>query len=105
VMVLSDYDIAYELLGKEFPEKDGHGGELETSRILGIRPDLVGRSRPNGKTRPPEFMVLPDPEKYFPDGIYGDTARASGKKGKTVDNYVVGRLCELISSNFGIKRV
>jgi hypothetical protein len=50
-------------------------------------------------------MVLPDPEKYFPDGIYGDTSRASGKKGKTVDNYVVSRLCKLISTNFGITRV
>lgn len=105
VMVLSDYDIAYELLGKEFPEKDGHGGELETSRVLGIRPELVGRSRPKGKTRPPEFMVLPDPEKYFPEGIYGDTSAASAKKGKTVDNYIVGRLCEIISRNFGINRV
>lgn len=105
VMVLSDYDIAYELLGKEFPEKDGHGGELETSRVLGIRPELVGKSRPKGKTRPPEFMVLPDPEKYFPEGIYGDTSAASAKKGKTVDDYIVGRLCEIISRNFGISRV
>jgi creatinine amidohydrolase len=105
VMVLSDYDIAYELLGKEFPKKDGHGGELETSRILGIRPELVGRSRPNGKSRPPDFMVLPDPEKYFPEGIYGDTSGASAKKGKTVDDYIVSRLCELISRNFGITRV
>lgn len=104
VMVLSDYDIAYDLLGKEFPEKDGHGGELETSRILGIRPELVGKTRPNGKTRPPEFMVLPDPERYFPEGIYGDTSRASGKKGKSVDDYVVGRLREMISRNFGMKR-
>jgi len=105
VMVLSDYDIAYERLGKEFSKKDGHGGDLETSRILGIRPELVGKSRPKGSSRPPDFMVLPDPEKYFPEGIYGNTSRASAKKGKRADDYIVRRLCEIISRNFGIKRV
>ncbi|HJX04453.1 MAG TPA: creatininase family protein, partial [Thermoplasmata archaeon] len=73
IMVLSDYDIAYELRGKEFPEDDGHGGLIETSRILGIRPKLVGESRPRGRERPPRFMILPDPERYFPTGIIGDS--------------------------------
>ena len=46
VMVLSDYDIAYDLAGKEFPASDGHAGQIETSRMLAIRPDLVGADRP-----------------------------------------------------------
>jgi len=105
IMVLSDYDIAYELRGKEFPEDDGHGGLIETSRILGIRPDLVGKKRPRGKERPPKFMVLPDPEKYFPAGIVGDTNDASAKKGKTIDSYIVRELGKLVSKNFGLKTV
>jgi creatinine amidohydrolase len=104
VMVLSDYDIAYDLRGKEFPVEDGHGGEIETSRILNIRPSLVRKSRPKGTTRPPEFMILPDPERHMPTGIYGDASYGSARKGKTIDDYVVKRLCELIESNFGMKR-
>lgn len=103
LMVLSDYDIAYELRGKEFPEDDGHGGLIETSRILGIRPELVGEERPRGKERPPKFMVLPDPERYFPTGIVGDSRNASAKKGKTIDDYIVRELSKLISKNFGLK--
>ncbi len=105
VMVLSDYDIAYGLRGKEFPGDNGHAGQIETSRMLGIRPELVGKSRPRGKSRPPEFMVLPDPERYFPSGVLGDSAGASAKKGKRIDDYVVGRLSDLVVSNFGLKRV
>ncbi len=105
IMVLSDYDLAYELLGKKFPKDDGHGGEIETSRILNIRPELVAESRPKSKSRPPEFMILPDPEKYFPAGIRGDTTHATAKKGKFVDDYVVEKLCELIVKNFGVRMV
>ncbi|OGS55325.1 MAG: hypothetical protein A3K60_00560 [Euryarchaeota archaeon RBG_19FT_COMBO_56_21] len=104
VMVLSDYDIAYDLRGKEFPIEDGHGGEIETSRILNIRPSLVRKSRPKGTTRPPEYMVLPDPERHMPTGIYGDAAYGSAKKGKTIDDYVVKKLCELVEKNFRMKR-
>lgn len=105
MMLLSDYDLAYELRGKEFPENDGHGGLIETSRILNIRPELVRSGRPRGKSRPPPYMVLPDPEKYMPSGIFGDTSSASAKKGRAIDDYVVGRLCDLVAKNFGIKRV
>ncbi len=105
VMVLSDYDLAYELLGKEFPKDDGHGGEIETSRIMHIRHELVRPLRPKGRSRPPEFMVLADPEKYFPTGIRGDTSKATAKKGKMVDDYVVEKLCKLVSDSFGLKRM
>jgi creatinine amidohydrolase len=103
VMVLSDYDIAYDLRGKEFPVEDGHGGEIETSRMLNIRPELVKKMRPKGESRPPEYMVLLDPEKYIPTGIYGDTSFADVAKGGRIDDYVVDRLCKLARKNFGLK--
>lgn len=103
-MVLSDYDIAYELRGKEFPEDDGHAGLIETSRILNLRPELVGKNRPVGRTRPPKFMVLPDPEKHIPTGVMGDSRGSSAAKGARIDDYVVDGLCRLVEGNFGIKR-
>lgn len=103
-MVLSDYDLAYELRGKEFPEDDGHAGLIETSRILNIRPGLVGKERPVGRSRPPRFMVLPDPERHLPTGVMGDPRGATAVKGATIDDYVVSELCRLVAENFKIKR-
>ncbi len=104
VMVLSDYDIAYELRGKEFSSEDGHAGEIETSRMLNIRPGLVGKDRPVGKTRVPSFMVLADPERHFLTGVWGDAGRASRAKGRRIDDYIVEGLAGLIARNFGLRR-
>ncbi|HEX9908861.1 MAG TPA: creatininase family protein [Thermoplasmata archaeon] len=102
VMVLSDYEIAYDLRGKTFPENDGHAGEIETSRMLNILPESVGSSRPIGRSRPPRFMVLRDPERHFPSGVIGDSSGASKKKGREIDDYVVEQLCRLVAENFGL---
>ncbi|HIH01514.1 TPA: creatininase family protein [Thermoplasmata archaeon] len=102
-MVLSDYDIAYDLAGKEFPRDDGHAGQIETSRMLGIRPDLVGRSRPVGRTRPPKYMILPEPEKFIPTGVMGDSRGSSAEKGGRIDEYIVDNLSEVVARNFGVK--
>jgi len=105
VMVLSDYDLAYDLRGREFPESDGHAGMIETSRMLNIRPELVRPPRPVGKERPPRFMVVHDPERFFPTGVVGDSRGASAKKGARIDDYVVEKLSELVTENFGLKPV
>lgn len=104
VMVLSDYELAYELRGKEFSPEDGHAGEIETSRMLHVRPELVGRARPSGRARPPSFMVVKHPERYFPTGVLGDARKASAAKGLRIEEYVVARLAELVESSFGMKR-
>ncbi len=104
IVFLSDYDLAYELRGKEFPEDDGHGGLIETSRILNIRPELVRTPRPKGGTWAPPYMIVPNPEKYIPTGILGDSSGATPEKGKTIDDYVANRLCDIISKSLGIKR-
>jgi len=103
-MVLSDYDIAYDLAGKEFPASDGHAGQIETSRMLNARPDLVGRSRPVGTTRPPKYMIVNNPEEFIPTGVMGDPRGSSAEKGARIDDYVVENLCDAISRNFGIAR-
>jgi creatinine amidohydrolase len=103
VMLLSDYDIAYQLLGKEVPATDGHGGLIETSRIMNIRPELVGTTRPKGTDTRPKFMLVPDAEKYNPTGIVGDSSWASAETGKKMDDYIVKELSKLVAENFGLK--
>ncbi|MEM0343586.1 MAG: creatininase family protein [Thermoplasmata archaeon] len=105
VMVLSDYDIAYDLRGKEFPEDDGHAGMIETSRMLNIRPELVRPPRPVGRERPPKFMVVSDPERFFPTGVVGDSRGASAAKGARIDDYIVQKLSQLVVENFGLRQV
>jgi creatinine amidohydrolase len=98
VMVLSDYDIAYELIqiDMSIPDDDGHSGLIETSRILYIREDLVKGKGVAGKERPPKYMVLPDPEKYFPTGVMGDPREASKVKGDQINDYIIKELVKLI---------
>jgi creatinine amidohydrolase len=103
VMLLSDYDLAYQLLGKEVPATDGHGGLIETSRIMNIRPELVGTARPKGTDARPRFMLVQDAEKYNPTGIVGDTRSASAATGKKLDDYIVNELSKLVAENFGLK--
>jgi creatinine amidohydrolase len=98
IMVLSDYDIAYDLMQKDetIPSDDGHSGLIETSRIMAIRENLVKGKGKASKTRPPKFMVLKDPEKYFPTGVMGDPSNASKEKGKEINDYIINELIKLI---------
>jgi creatinine amidohydrolase len=94
--VLCDYDFAYELRGKQFDIRDGHGGEIETSRILAIRPDLVrGRTEKN-YSEMPKFEIIANPRDYWPNGIKGDPAKASAEKGKLIDKYIINKMLALV---------
>jgi creatinine amidohydrolase len=98
LMVLSDYDIVYELRGSEFDPDDGHAGDIETSRIMAIHPELVKGTGVVSKPQFPPFQILSNPEKYFPSGIMGDPTKANKEKGERLNNYVVDKLVKLIEA-------
>ena len=96
IIVLCDYDFAYELRGKQFDARDGHGGEIETSRILVIRPDLVkGRTEKNF-TEMPRFEIVENPKDFWPNGIQGDPSKASVEKGRNVNKYIIDKMLALV---------
>ena len=101
LMILSDYDIAYELKGKEFDERDGHAGTIETSRVMAIKPKLVKRRGVKNYARPPKYMVNLHPEQYFPSGVMGDPKKASPAQGRRINDYIIKGLAELIKANLG----
>lgn len=101
LMVLSDYDIAYELKGREFDERDGHAGTIETSRVMAIKPRLVKRRGVRSYDRPPRFMIIANPEKHFPTGVVGDATKASPGQGRRINDYIVNGLSELVKQNLG----
>ncbi|MFB3890244.1 MAG: creatininase family protein [Candidatus Bathyarchaeia archaeon] len=97
IMVLSDFDFAFELKGQGFPEKDGHAGAIETSRVMAIRPDLIKGKGEVNYSQMPRFEVVAHPELYFPGGVDGDPTVASESKGKTVNAYVIEQVAKLVA--------
>lgn len=99
VMFLTDYDIAEKCPHFESAKGDGHAGMLETSRVMDIRPDLVGNKRPIGLYSDHGFMILRNAEVCFPEGLAGDTTKASPEIGKKVNTYVADKLEEMIRND------
>jgi len=96
IMVCADYDFAYQLRGKYFDEKDGHGGTIETSRVMAIRPDLFKGGGKKNFSRPPRFEILANPKQFIPEGIIGDPKAASTEKGQFINNYILKEIVKLI---------
>jgi creatinine amidohydrolase len=104
VVFLTDYDI-----GKDVQEEigagpgDGHGGMMETSRIMAIRPDLVPKNRTKGEFVSAGYTVLSDPERCYPQGFVGDAAKASAQAGNRLNDYIIDALTELIRKDLGVR--
>lgn len=103
LMVLTDYDIAYKFAIEKDPAyPDGHGGLIETSRVLAIKPELVKKKRKRAKFIDPQFMLVRDPERFYPQGFVGDAAKATGELGYKINEFIFKRMVELIDQNFGV---
>lgn len=96
VMVLSDYDFAYELKGKYFNEKDGHAGAIETSRIMAIKPTLIKSRGKSSYPNMPRFEIVANPERHFPTGVIGDPTAASAGKGRMINKYILEQVANLV---------
>ncbi|MCI4327541.1 MAG: creatininase family protein [Thermoplasmata archaeon] len=92
VAVLSDYDFVYERRGQDAPVSDGHAGLLETSRVLAMRPGLVGAQRPSGVRGGSPFVPGPPSPSDWSESVAGDTRPASAELGARVQAYVLDRL-------------
>lgn len=105
IMVLSDYDFAYELKGKmNIPDKDGHAGTIETSRVMAIKPDLLKAKGEAGWSEMPRFEVVADPERFFPTGVHGDPTAASAIKGRQINEYIVEQVAKLVEELADLNR-
>lgn len=96
IMVLSDFDFAFEVQDPQLPEHDGHAGYVETSRVMAIRPDLIKAKGKASFPNMPRFEVVADPERYFPSGVMGDPTNASEDKGKIINDYVIEQVAKLV---------
>ena len=98
VLVLSDYDFVYELRGELAPPGDGHGGLLETSRVLHLAPERVGPERPVVPDRGSPFVPgAPEPGAW-PESVVGDTRPATSDLGARIQAHVLERLLATVSA-------
>jgi len=97
IAVASEYALAYEA-GKGLIETpgDGHAGEIETSRMLATRPQMVKGTAVAERSCFPAFILVRDKRRYWPGGIAGDPAKASAEKGRQLEALVVAALGRLV---------
>lgn len=75
---------------------DGHAGEIETSRILAVTPDLVRGTSPEEYPSFDAPFIPRAKRPHWPGGVWGDPSKASREKGEALLCSSAGRLATLI---------
>jgi len=96
-LVVSDYEVLYGLTDRGIDPRDGHAGDMETSRVMVLRPGLVkNRSQAKDSTKKiPDFLVIAHPEKEW-TGIRGFPSKASKKKGQMLEDMAFEEISKLM---------
>ena len=77
-------------------EGDSHAGELETSMMLSIRPELVKGKASKEYPAFPRPILVRDKRKYWPGGVWGDPSKASREKGEKMIHLAVDGVIDLV---------
>ncbi len=96
--VICEYHLAVAS-GKEGiveTENDGHAGEIETSRILAIAPDLVKGTSPEEYPHFDKPFISRNKVADWPGGVWGDPSKASVEKGHALYTASSNGLVELV---------
>ena len=104
IAVLCPYDMLYKELSElaDTPN-DSHAGEIETSLILYLAPDLVkGRAKEEYPELPKPFTVK-NKVKYWPGGVWGNPGKASREKGAKAVTLIVNKIVEMLDMVKGAK--
>ena len=97
IAVLSPYDVLWKELSAiaETPN-DSHAGELETSIMLYLAPELVkGRAAEEYPKIPRPFTVR-DKVKYWPGGVWGNPKKATREKGEKAMKLITDKVVEIL---------
>ena len=97
IAVISPYDILRKELSElaETPN-DSHAGEIETSLVLALAPELVkGRSKEEYPKMPKPFVVR-NKLRYWRGGVWGNPGKASREKGEKAIRLIINKVVEVI---------
>jgi len=95
--VLTPYDSLWKEISElADTENDSHAGEMETSMVLALRPELVkGRSKEE-YPKFPKPLVVKDKLKYWPGGVWGNPKKASVEKGDKAVKLILKKLVDVV---------
>lgn len=97
--VICDLDLVRDVSGDLLEtQRDGHAGEIETSRMMHLHPDSVGEPPEEEYPQLPAGRVVPDPEKYWPGGVWGNPRAADAEKGRIIVERSAEALAEIVKS-------
>ena len=96
-MVITDLEITdadfFDLV--ETPS-DSHAGEIETSLIMSLAPDLVGKIPNADYPKFPKPLLVRDTRDFWQTGVWGDPKKASGEKGDKMIKILAKNLAGLV---------
>jgi creatinine amidohydrolase len=97
IAVVCPYDILYKELSElADTSNDSHAGEIETSLVLSLAPDLVkGRAQEDYPKLPKPFVVK-NKLKYWRSGVWGNPEKASREKGEKAIELIVDKIIGII---------
>ena len=99
IAIVLEYDVIKPHVGKLYETPgDLHAGEIEASRIMAIRPDLVRNvllpeASDRESTRP---ILVRDTRRHWPSAVAGSPRKATAEKGERIGQVVAEYLAELI---------
>ncbi len=95
--LVSEYDLIREV-GADLltTADDRHAGELETSRMLALAPDLVRGSAPAEYPAFPAYLLTADKVGHWPGSVWGDPGQADPDKGRALLERSVATVCDII---------
>jgi creatinine amidohydrolase len=97
--VITDLDLFdQELFGLLEAANDSHAGEFETSLVMALAPDLVGKLPPADRPVFPRPRLVRNTRKYWKSGVWGDPTKASGEKGERMVAILARNLAKLAES-------
>ncbi|UCH79595.1 MAG: creatininase family protein [Nitrospiraceae bacterium] len=104
IAVLCPYDMLhYELSEIADTPNDSHAGEIETSLILSLAPELVkGRAKEEYPRLPKPFTVK-NKIKYWPGGVWGNPGKASKEKGDQAVKLIVNKIIDILDMGEAIR--
>ncbi|MFQ5428184.1 MAG: creatininase family protein [Thermodesulfobacteriota bacterium] len=97
IAALAIYDVIWaELERIAETENDSHAGEMETSLILHLAPELV---KGRGAEEYPSFtkpLIIVDKQSQWPGAVWGNPEKASAEKGSELFHVMVEKVLEIL---------
>jgi creatinine amidohydrolase len=95
--VVSEYD-EIRRQGRDLIETDddSHAGEIETARLLYLRPELVRGTAAEEYPELPRQRLVRGKRQYWPGGVWGNPAAANEEKGRALTERAARILVDLI---------